>query len=62
MNHLVVVVAIVYKMDPRDNHEKLCFVTQNSWGTSHGEGGYEYVLIEDGPGYAGIFTYRLRVI
>ena len=56
LNHAVAVVGIENVYDDTDGQWKLCLIIQNSWGTGHGVGGYEYVLIEDGPGFGGIFT------
>ena len=57
INHSVSAVGIKNVTDPTDGVLKPCLIIQNSWGTGHGEGGYEYVLIEEGAGFGGIFQY-----
>ena len=55
IGHAVAAVGIKNVLDPTDNIEKPCLIIQNSWGTDHGEEGFEYILIEDAPGFGGIF-------
>ena len=55
INHEIAIVGIKNVKD-KDGQWKLCLVFQNSWGARHGEAGYGYILIEEGPGLGGIFS------
>ena len=62
INHSISIVGIQNVLDPNSGTDVPCFIIQNSWGTDHGEDGYEYVLIEDGPGFGGLFRSYMYTV